>query len=508
MRLLAAWVCVAASVAWCTHSAAALSPPAWRLDDCGMPKRDLHQTTPMQLGATAPFDAPAGADPAISWQIAATGYAFDQAAQGRSGIIVGAQDCNFTFGQSDINGSYFWQSYDHDGHAGCLDGSLNDITTYFTTQAARVQPQNPVLVTASFHSVGEYPGSAWSAKIVRQDSAGNTKWFVDVGALSNINVKKPLLLSDDGSMLALLAANCSDGFDQRSTTFVMMDTENGSAMWSHHIPDIPYRTHLSAKRGSAAGGVVAVVASASVSFFDSSTGQTVAQQLQLPSLTHATALSSDATYFAASHNTSVTLYQFSSARTAYIQTATLPLSASYPAPEGVTWVPNGLLFAATGSLTLLIAGAAASPNYQIVTLDAWSLPLPTVPEPTPLSTTKEAKPLWSFACDTPSRQQLQEAFSAFDLVLSGSVLVVGSWGAGYGLTGNDRPTARALCTASGKVAASFVSSGSVWDLSALEDDAGGFTVAVAAKHTHSNTVVPGGDFYFLHYNASTVAACL
>jgi hypothetical protein len=287
-----------------------------------------------------------------------------------------------------------------------------------------------------------------------------------------------------------------------------MDTENGRALWSHHIPDIPYRAHLSDKRGPAAGGVVAVVASASASFFDSSTGQTVAKQLQLPSLTHATALSSDATYFAASHNTSVTLYQFSSAHTAYIQTATLPLSASYPAPEGVTWVPNGLLFAATGSLALLIAGAAASPNYQIVTLDAWSLPLPTTTEPTPLPTTQEAKPLWSFACDTPSRQQLQESFSAFNLVLSGSVLVVGSWGAGYGLTGNDRPTARALCTASGKVAASFVSSGSVWDLSALEDDAGGFTVAVAAKHTHSNTVVPGGDFYFLRYNASTVAACV
>ena len=372
-----------------------------------MPNRELHQTAPVQFGATAPFDAPAGADPAISWLIAATGYAFDQAAQGRGGIVVGAQDCNFTFGQWDLNGSYIWQSFDPAGHAGCIDGSLTDVTTYFTTQAVHSQPQHPILVTASFHSVGQYPGTAWSAKIVRQDAAGNIKWFSNVGALTNINVNTPLLLSDDGSLLALLAANCSEGFDQRSTTFIMMDAESGSVLWSKHISDIPSRAHLSAKRGSAGGSVAAVVTSGSVSFFDSATGQTVAQQLQLPSLTHASALSSDAAYFAASHTNLVTLYLFSSACTAYIQSATLPLSASYPAPEGVTWVPNGLLFAATGSLTLLIAGAGASPKYQIVTLDAWSLPLPTTPEPMQLPTTQEAKPLWSFACDTPSQQGLQ-----------------------------------------------------------------------------------------------------
>ncbi len=177
--------------------------------------------------------------------------------------------------------------------------------------------------------------------------------------------------------------------------------------------------------------------------------------------------------------------------------ATLPLSASYPAPEGATWVPDGLLFAVTGSLTILIAGAGASPNYQVVTLDAWSLP--------PL---QDAKPLWSFASDTISQQQLQESFSAFDLVLSDNVLVVGSWGAGYGLFGNDRPTMRVLCTRSGEVVASFVSSGSVAALSALEDDAGGLTVAAAAKSAHMNTVYSGGNFYMLHYSAATVAACL
>jgi len=213
-------------------------------------------------------------------------------------------------------------------------------------------------------------------------------------------------------------------------------------------------------------------------------------------------------YFAASHNSSVTVYQFSSALNAYTPTATLPLSASYPAPEDVTWVANGLLFASTANLTLLIAGAAASPDYQIVTLDAWSLPLPATPDASPLPITQDAKPRWSFACDTPSRQQLQESFSAFNLVLSDSVLVVGSWGAGYQMFGNDRPTARVLCAASGKVAAAFVSDGSVLDLSALEDGAGGLTVAVAAKHSHANTVTPGGDFYYLHYDASTVAACV
>jgi hypothetical protein len=508
MQLLV--VCLASNMAWFAHAAAALpSPsPAWRLDGHGVPTRDLQQPAQAQLGATTAASAPAVDDPAISWQInSPAGYPFDQAALGNSDIVVGAQDCNFTFGQWRVNGSYIWQSYDHRGHSGCADGTLTDVTTYYTTQARRAQLQHLVVVTASFHSVGLYPGTAWSANIVRQDSAGNVKWFVDFGSFSNINVKRPLLLSDDGSLLAFLAANCSDGFDERSASFFMIDAENGSVLWSHHIPDLPYRVHLSATRASAVGRVAAVVASESVSFFDSLNGKSVAQQLQLPTLTHATALSSDSTYFAASHNASVTLYQFSSAHAAYIQTATLPLSASYPTPEGVTWVPNGLIFAASGSLTLLIAGAAASPNYQIVTLDAWSLPLPAIPESSPLPTSQQQKPLWSFACDTPSRQQLQESFTTFDLVLSDSVLVVGSWGAGYGLFGNDRPTARALCTVSGKVAASFVSDGSVMDLSAVDDDSGGFSVAVAAKHTHANTVVPGGDFYMLKYNASTVAAC-
>ena len=497
MHSLAIWTCVATGFALCFQAAAAMSPPAFRLDQRGTLQRDAQQ--PAFLSATVPESVRTATDPAISWKINAPGYAFNQAAQGRGDIVAGAQECNFTFGQDAANGSYIWQSFDDAGHAGCLDGTFTDVTTYFTAQASHSDPREPVVVTASFHSVGPFPGTAWSAKIVRQDGSGKVIWSVDVGAVTNINVNAPLLLPDDGSALYVLAANCSQGFDQRSTTFAMIDAEHGSTMWSHHIPDVPYRAHISADRGKATVGVAAVVASTSVSFFDSVTGRTVAQQLQLPSYTHATALSSDATYFAASHLSSVTLYQFSAAAAAYNPVATLPLSASYPTPQGVTWVPNGLLFAATGSLTLLIAGSAASPDYQIVTLDAWSLPLPPA---------QAVKPLWSFACDTPSHQQLQESFSAFDLVLSGSVLVVGSWGAGYGLTGNDRPTARALCTASGKVAASFVSDGSVWGLDAKEDDAGGFTVAVAAKHTHSNTVVPGGDFYFLHYNASAAAACV
>lgn len=422
---LSAWVCVAASafMACCVRAAPA---PAWRLDDIGMLKRELQQ--PTHFGSTAPVGKPAATDPAISWQInMPLGYAFDRAAQGRGGIIVGSQDCNFTFGEWSANGSYIWQSFDPAGHAGCVDGSLLDVTTYFTTQAAHLQqPQQDVVVTASFHSVGEYPGSAWSAKIVRQDASGAVKWSVDVDAVTNINVRVPLLLSDDGLMLAFLAANCSAGFDQRSASFVMMDAATGSALWSRHIPDVPYRAHVSSKRRSGPGSVAAVVASASVSFFDVATGQTVAQQLQLPSFTHATALSSDAAYFAASHNSSVTVYHFSSVHSTYTPTATLPLSASYPAPEGVTWVANGLLFASTANLTLLIAGAAASPDYQIVTLDAWSLPLPATPDASTLPITQEAKPRWSFACDTPSHQQLQESFSAFNLVLSDSVLVVGS----------------------------------------------------------------------------------
>jgi hypothetical protein len=343
-------------------------------------------------------------------------------------------------------------------------------------------------------------------------------------------VKSSLLLSEDGGLLAFLAANCSDGFDQRSTSFMMMDASSGRTLWSRHISDgyAPVAVHLSTARASVLGRVAAVVTSGSAFFFDSVTGSTVAQQLQLPTLTHSTALSSDATYFAASHNDSIALYQFSSASATYIQTATLPLAASYPSPPGVSWVPNGLVFASASPLTLLIAGAAASPDYQIVTLDAWSLPLlmtpeseqefldasqkltkslPSSSESSPPPMVPASKPLWSFACDTPSRQQLQESFSTFDLVLSNSVLVVGSWGAGYAMFGNDRPTVRVFCAASGKVVASFVSDGSVMDLSAAEDEGGGFTVAVAAKHSHANSIVPGGDFYMLRYNASVVAAC-
>ena len=503
---LQCWICVAAVMVCCVDVAASAT---WRLDDRGMLKREVQQPA---LLDSASFILPTRAnDPAIDWQVNyPTGYPFDQAAQGDGGVIVGAQNCNFTFGEWRVNGSYIWKSFDPAGHTGCIDGSLEDITTYYTTQAAHAQPQLPVVVVASFHSVGQYPGTAWSTRIARLHASGAEMWSVDIDALSNINVKKPLLLSDDGRMFALLAANCSAGFDERSTSLVFMDPENGRTLWSRQISDIPYRAHMSAKgsdSGSTAAELVAVVASRSVSFFDAATGQTVAQQLQLPSFTHGTALSSDSKYFAACHNSSITLYQFSSSHSAYVPSATLPLSASYPAPAGTTWVSNGLLFATTGSLTLLIAGSAASPDYQIVTLDAWSLPLPAIPEPKSSPISQQPKPLWSFACDTPSQQQLQEAFSAFSLVQADSVLVVGSWGAGYGLFGNDRPTVRVICTASGHVAASFVSDGSVFDVSAREDVLG-LTVAVAAKHTHANTIVPGGDFYFLHYNASTTAVCV
>ncbi len=213
MRLLSMWFY--AATCHCVHAGPPLPPPAWRLDDGGMVNRDVKQVAQQPPAPSLLSTTTARNDPAIVWQVDSPGYPFDQAVQGRGGIVVGAKSCDYTFGQWDINGTYSWQLSDPTGHTGCMDGSYNNVTTYFTTQARHQVPFWGT--TAWFHSFGVYPGKAWSAKILRQDASGAEKWSVSFEALSNINLRRPLLLSDDATLLGLLAANCTAGFDNRST---------------------------------------------------------------------------------------------------------------------------------------------------------------------------------------------------------------------------------------------------------------------------------------------------